>query len=116
MKNINISKTKSAFLILLIHLVYIALFAVFMLIASLLEAPCNNDGIYVVFAGISIALLCFYPLAATGINIISIIFQVLALRGNESKVKNLIMMAVAILYEIAVIAFFIRFWQGAMGV
>ncbi len=117
----NVSKTKISFskisfLILLLHFVYAALFAIFMLIAGLLEEPCNRDGIYLVFSIISIALLCFFPFAATGINNASIAFQILALLQNESKVKNIVMMAIAISYEIAVIIFFIWFWQGAMGV
>ena len=112
----NVSKTKISFLILLLHFVYATLFAIFMLITGLLEKPCNRDGIYGVFAMISIALLCFFPFAATGINTTSIAFQILALRQNESKVKNIVMMAIAMSYEIAVIIFFICFWQGAMGV
>ena len=112
----NISKTKIAFFVLLLHFAYVVLFALFMLIASLLEFPCDRGGIYLVFAGISIIMLCIFPLVTTGINATSIVFQVLALRKNESKIKNIIMMAIAILYEAAVIVFFILFWQGAMGI
>jgi len=112
----NISKTKIAFFVLLLHLVYAALFAVFMWIAGLLEVPCNWDGIYVVFSVISIALLCLYPFVATGINATSIVFQILALRNNESKIKNIAMLVTATLYEVAVIVCFAWFWQGAMGV
>ena len=36
--------------------------SIFMLIAGLLEFPCNRSGIYEVFAMISIALLCLFPL------------------------------------------------------
>ena len=112
----NVSKTKIAFFVLLLHLAYAVLFAVFMSSAGLLEVPCDRDGIYVVFAGISIALLCLYPFAATGINAISVFFQFLALRNNESKFKNLAMMVTAILYEAVVLVFFAWFWEGAMGV
>ncbi|MBO5339307.1 MAG: hypothetical protein J6A96_06365 [Clostridia bacterium] len=112
----NVSKTKIAFLVLLLHLAYAALFANFMFITGLLEVPCNRDGIYVVFATISIALLCFFPFATTGINATSVAFQIFALRKNESKVKNIVMMAIAIFYEIAVTIFIICFWQHTMGV
>ena len=115
--NINIiSKTKIAFFVLLLHLEYAELFAIFTLIAGLLEVPCNRDGIYVAFAMISIALLCFFPFITTTINTTSIAFQILALRQNESKVKNFVMMAIVILHEVAVIVLFFWFWRRAMGV
>ena len=112
----NISKTKIAFFVLLLHFAYVVLVALFMLIASLLEFPCDRGGIYLVFSGISIIMLCIFPLVTTGINVTSLVWQIWALRKNESKIKNIIMMAIAILYEAAVIVFFILFWQGAMGV
>ena len=112
----NVSKTKIAFFVLLLHLAYAALFAVFMWIAGLLEVPCDRDGIYVVFSGISIALLCLYPFAATGINATSVFFQFLALKNNESKIKNIAMLVTAILYEVAMLMCFAWFWEGAMGV
>ena len=87
-----------------------------MLIAGLLEFPRNRSGIYEVFAMISIAFLYLFPFVTTGINATSIAFQILALRQNESKVKNIVMMAISILYEVVIIAFFICFFQGVMGV
>ena len=57
-----------------------------------------------------------YPVVGTAINIFSVIFQIRAIRNNESKVKNIIMMIVTILLEAVVILFFVRFWQGAMSV
>lgn len=110
------SKTRIAFFILLLHLLYAALFAVFMLIACLLEDPCNRGGIYIVFSVISIVLLCLYPLEATFINAGSVVFQVWALKENESRLQNVIMMVITVLYEIAVIILFVLFWQGAMSV
>ncbi len=111
----NTGKTKIAFFVLLLHFAYVALCALFMLITTLLEFPCDRGGIYLVFSGISMILLCIFPLVTTGINATSMVFQILALHKNESKIKNIIMMAIAILYESAVIVFFICFWQGAMG-
>ena len=112
----NISKTKTAFFTLLLHVLYAALFAVFMLLAGLTEVPCNNEGIYEIFAFTSVTLLCLYPFVTTGINAASIVFQALALRQNESKVKNIVMMTVALVYEALVIVFFAWFWRGTMGV
>ena len=86
-----------------------------MLIAGLLEFPCNRSGIYEVFAMISIALLCLFPFVTTGINATSIAFHILALRQNESKVKNIVMMAISILYDVVIIAFFICFFRGLWG-
>jgi hypothetical protein len=116
---INKSKnpiTKTAFLILLLHIVYIVLFAFFMLMATLLEIPCNRSGIYEFFITVVIAMIVGYPLIATLINTVSVVFQIGALRNNESKAKNIVMMIVTVLYEIAIIIFFAYFWQGAMGV
>ncbi len=112
----NICKTKTAFFTLLLHVLYAALFAVFMLIAGLLEIPCNQDGIYIVFSVISIILLCLYPLATTLINAASFFFQISALKKNESKIQNIIMMAVALIYEALVFVFFAWFCRGTMGV
>ena len=100
---------------LLLHLEYAALFGIFMLIAGLLEFPFNRSGIYEVFAMISIALLCLFPFVTTGINATSIAFHILALRQNESKVKNIVMMAISILYDVVIIAFFICFFRGLWG-
>jgi len=86
-----------------------------MLIAGLLEFPFNRSGIYEVFAMISIALLCLFPFVTTGINATSIAFHILALRQNESKVKNIVMMAISILYDVVIIAFFICFFRGLWG-
>ena len=108
--------TRTAFLILLLHFVYIVLLAFFGVMATLLEIPCNSSGIYEFFVTVEIAMILVYPLIATVINAASIIFQIIALRNNESKVKNIIMMIITVLYEIAVIVFFAYFWQGAMGV
>ena len=112
----SISKTKIAFLTLLIHFAYVVLFAIFMLTACLLEALGNIDGIYLLLGSISIAMLCFLPIVTTGVNGISIFFQISALRNQGSKVKNIIMMVSAISYEVTVIAFFVYFWQRTMGV
>lgn len=110
------SKTKYTLLLLLSHFAYIIVFIFFMFMASILEFPCNRDGIYMMFAVISIVLLCIYPIAATIINVMSIVFAALAIKSHESKLGNVILMIIAILYELAVILFFIRFWQGTMGV
>lgn len=110
------TKTQTAFYLLLLHLAYAVLFAVFTVVAGWLEVPCNRDGIYLVFSGISIVLLLLYPFCATGINAVSIFFQALAIKNSESKAKNITMTVFAVLFEVAVILFFVRFWQGAMGV
>ena len=112
----KISKTKIAALILLAHIVYIASFFAFLLLAGAFEFICNRSGIYEIFVIIAILLLVLYPIAATVINSTSVFFQVLALKAHESKLLTIILMTVTILCEIAIIVLFAKFWQGAMGV
>ena len=110
------SMTKTAFIILLLHLAYIVCFAFCLLMTRMLSVHCYGSWIYEIF-GISTAVLMLsYPIVGTATNIFSVIFQIRAIRNNESKVKNIIMMIVTILLEAVVILFFVRFWQGAMSV
>ena len=111
-----ITKTRIAFFALLLHVLYVVLFAIIMLITCLLEVPCNRGGLYSLFFTTSILQIVLYPLATTAFNAISIIFQIIALKEKESKIKNIIMMVFAILYEIACIILWGIFWEGAMGV
>ncbi len=110
------SKTKTATLLLLLHFVYIAFFAFFLTMANALELPCNRDGLYTAVAFIAIFLLCLYPIVATAINAFSIFFRIAALRSREWKLTNVLLMAVTVLYELAVIVAFAWFGQRAMGV
>lgn len=109
-------KTKRALFLLLSHIAYIITFFFFVVIAGILELPCDRDGVYMVFGVISIILLCIYPIVATIINVMSIVFAALAMKSYESKLVNAILIIIAILYELTVLFFFIQFWQGAMGV
>lgn len=104
--------TKCAFLFLLLHAVYAALFALCVLIAGLLEVPCDRDGLYTVFAAALIAMLLFYPLAATFISVKSVFFQIKALRAGESKWKNILMMCIALVCLIPAAFLAIRLWHS----
>lgn len=112
----KITKTKIAALVLLAHIVYIATFFAFLLLAGAFEFICNRSGIYEILAIIAIFLLILYPIAATVINSTSVFFQVLALKNHESKLPNIVLMIIAILCEIVMIILSYVFWQGAMGV
>ena len=116
MEKKNISKTKTAFFTMLLHIAYIVLFAVFMSISGWLEIPCDRGGIYLFFAVTSIGLLLVLPFVTTVINTVSIIFQIMALRCGESKAKNVIMMAITILYEVIVVLASVWLWQRSMGI
>ncbi len=110
------SMTKIAFLILLLHLVYIVLFAFFLLMTELFSVYCHGSWIYEIFCISAVVLMLSYPVVGTATNIFSVIFQIRAIRNNESKVKNIIMMIVTILLEIVVVVYFVLFWHGAMSV
>ena len=100
----------------LANIAYIVMFLIFGFVASALEFPCNRDGLYLIFADLSIVMLILHPFFATHVNICGIVFQIIALKNGESKVKNILMMVFTVLYEAASIWFFIRFWEGAMSV
>lgn len=105
--------TQRAFLCLMIPIAHIIAFAVFVLLATATELPAGHDGI---FGAISISLMLTFPLVQLGSGIRSVVNQVRALRNQESKVKNGIMMAVSILYFIAVVLYCFQFWTGMMSV
>lgn len=114
MKNKTLNATKTAFLILLLHIAYIALMLFFFLIAGIFE---SFEFVYVPFLAFSILMLFPFMLpATTAINLSSLCFQILALLRGESKIKNILMMIFTALYEIAIIGLTIRIWQGAMSV
>lgn len=108
-------KTMISFLVTLSHLVYLAMLAAFDGMASLLETPCDREGIYTVFAIGFVILLFAYPLVATLINATSIGFSIQALCTKESKIINIVWMVFILLYEVAVVLFFVYFWKGAMS-
>ena len=112
---ITIKKTKIAFLFLLLQLAYWIMLFCFGLCAALLEMPCDRGGIYTFFAIVSVMMIFVWPLYATEINIASLIFQIIALRRQESKIKNIIMMVVTVLYQIVTILLSIRIWDGALN-
>ena len=94
-------RTKIAFLLLLIPLVYMSVLATFGLIATLLEKPCNREGIYEFFAGSSIFLMLFLPSISINSAIGSLVMQILALKKGESKFKNILMMPINAIYIVA---------------
>ncbi len=108
--------TQRAFACLMIPIIHIAAFAVFLLLATATEFPTGRSGIYLVFAMIDMLLMLTFPLVQLGSGIRSIVHQVRALQNQESKVKNGIMMAVSILYFVAVVLFCYQLWIGMMSV
>ena len=115
MKNKSSAKTKVAFWMFLANVAYIVMFLIFGFAATALEVPCNRDGAYLIFAYLWIVMWIFQPLFATVCNAIGVGFQISAMREGESKIKNILMMVFAVLYEAASIWLFIRFWQGVMS-
>ena len=116
LKQRSSNNTKIAFCILVFNIVYIAVSAFFAVLSSLLEIPCNNDGLYTFTFLIFIVLLILYPFVCASIHIASIIFNVFALRSGESKIKNITMLCASVIYTITVMVLLAQFWQGAMGV
>lgn len=108
----NWNKMRSAYVPLLLNLIYVAVAVLFFLLALALEVPTNRDGIYVLFSMFYIILLIFYPLYATVFNGISLYFQISDLRSGEARVKSIIILSVTVIYEIAVLLFSFSFWDG----
>ena len=108
--------TQRAFLCLMMPIIHIVAFAVFLLLATATEFPTGRSGIYLVFGTIDILLMLTFPLVQLGSGIGSIVFQIKALNNQESKVKNGIMMAVSILYFVAVTLYCYQLWTGMMSV
>jgi hypothetical protein len=115
MKYNAVTKTKAAFWMFLANVAYIVMFLIFGFAATALEVPCNRDGAYLIFAYLWIVMWIFQPLFATVYNAIGVGFQISAMREGESKIKNILMMVFAVLYEAASIWLFIRFCQGVMS-
>lgn len=84
------------------HLTYIA----FGLLATILE---NFEAMYIPYTIISlVAAIIFYttPLASTMFNLASIVFQILALRNCESKVKHIVLvMVLTVFLEVVAVLF-----------
>jgi len=110
------SKTKGAFLFLLHPIAHALLFALFTTIATLLEQPCDRDGIYVVFSSIAIFFLMTFPLVTWECSMASMVFQVLAMIKKEHVIKNVIMLIVALGYLAFDVLFSIRLWEGMASV
>ena len=109
MKNQKMSKTKIAFLILLLHLAYVAIFCSLTFFAILLD---GNLFLELIMG----YMLLLSPFVGTTINISSIIIQIWALCKRESKVKNILMMLIAILHEALMWWLLLTAWEGAMSV
>ena len=102
--------TKISVLNLLAHVGYIALTALLFWIASLLEFPCNRDGLYTVFAIISIFMILFHPLFSYGFSIASIVSSAMALRKGERRGINILLIVLCALIILATTAGHAWFW------
>ena len=102
--------TKISALNLLAHVGYIALTALLFWIAGLLEFPCNRDGLYTVFAIISIFMILFHPLFSYGFSITSIVCSAMALRMDERKAINILLIVLCALIILATTAAHAWFW------
>jgi hypothetical protein len=111
--------TQRAFVCLMIPLIHVTAFAVIILLFTALKFPTDHSGIESVFYLVDMLLMCViallmltFPVVQLGSGIRSIMHQVRALRNQESKVKNGIMMAVSIMYFVAVILYCYHFGIG----
>lgn len=110
----NLSRTKSAFIALLMQLGYVVLTVLVFIACLLLEKPLNKNAIYGLFLLAFEMLFICYPICTAVVNGVSIYFQISALRNHESKLKNVTMFVIAILYQIAVIIFWILLFNGSL--
>lgn len=108
--------TQRASLCLMMPIIHIVVFALFLLLTTATEFPTGRSGIYLVFGAITILLMLTFPLVQLGSGIRSIVHQIKALNNQESKVRNSIMMAVSILYFVAVILYCYLLWVGMTSV
>ena len=110
----NLSRTKSAFTALLMQLGYVVLTVLAFIACLLLEKPLNKNAIYGLFLIAFEMLFICSPISTAVVNGVSIYFQISALRNHESKLKNVTMFVIAILYQIAVIIFWILLLKDSM--
>jgi hypothetical protein len=102
--------------LLLLPLLHAVLFALFMGLSGLLEIPCDRDGIYIVTMGISILLLILFPVTVLCSAEVSVGLGIWALCRGESVAKNVIIMALWVVFSILTIWWAVDFWYGTMGV
>lgn len=102
------SRTKIAFLILLIHPIYVALFILSFYVA------CSSD--LRISAYLFVFLFLLYPIFTIQVNVLSVVFQIKALRIGESKVKNILTMVFSVLYLLVIFAFYIFILRAGMSV
>ena len=111
--------TQRAFVCLMIPLIHVAAFTVVILLFTVLKPLTDHSGIAPVFYLVDMLLMyammllmLTFPVVQLGCGIRSIMHQVRALRNQESKKKNGIMMAVSILYFATVILYCYHFGTG----
>ena len=111
--------TQRALVCLIIPLIHVAVFAVIVLLFAAPKFPAGHSGIELVFYAIdmllmltAMLLMLAFPLVLLGCGIRSIVHQSRALRNHESKVKNGIMMAISILYFVAMILYCYKMVTG----
>ena len=109
MKKLTSSKTKIAFWLLLLGFAYVILCA-FLAFTGAIIYMTLIDVIYVpavfvstIFEFIATMMLLCSPFVLSGLNSISIVLQIWALRSGESKTKNTLMMLFTITWEAAII-------------
>ena len=108
--------TRRAFLCLMIPVFHLAVTIMFSVLAGITEFPTNRGNIYLVFAVIATGLMILLPLVSSVCSIVSIVYQVGALRNQEDKLKNVVMMIISFIYLVITVALTCLFWQGAMSV
>ena len=110
------ANTKSALRWLSIPLVYVAVFLLFAVLTAITEIPTNRDGIFLVFCVITVVMMLPFSLVLSGCSIISAVYQFKAIRNQETKIINLVMFGVSILYIIVAVIYACCLWQGMMSV
>ena len=116
MKNKLSGNTGVAFRLLLASVIYVAgifgLLGIYFLIIGLSQ-------VFFVFGylqspvGVLWCIMLFLaPFAVTAINLCGVVFQIKALVNGESKIKNTLMMAFTVIYEIVSVWFCVDFMKG----
>ena len=109
------SHTKTAFLWLILPIIYVAAFFVSLGITYLLGKD-SGEWAGLISSSVSAVLMMFFPIVQISCATASAIHQIKALRAGEPRYKNLIMTFVSILYILIALLFANMLWQGMMSI
>lgn len=112
----NKSKPQIAFLFLMIPVLFLVTTVLFGVLASILEQPLNRDGLYTVFATISILLMLTAPAVFTACSIISFVFQIMVYKSEGLRIRTFLMTVASLAYAVASIFYAQQMWISMMSV